>query len=400
MKPSRKFCAVLLALFFFSFAFFVVLILASDIYFEKAVRLEKNFRWDEAEVLYARSVSLSPLDARYPVALADFLLRRRLYVQERRPILESSRALYERAAGLNPFSSEIAMSLGRLELYLVRLDKDAGVDRFKAAWGKLDHALGLDPNGANTCYLYAYNGVSSWGYLADNERSVVLDRARYALTYRPWYALYLYRHMWRTLKDISVLRAVTPKTLKGQRRLLDFIEESDLWLYWSAEKKIVGTYRKKEEAAVFQEEERRMRHAIAQFKDVAASAGERISGVVLPQAWKGISDQGEHVYQDGHLYWAGTVRALASVPGGAARVVIKAKGADAEGVFPFMVVRLDEQQIGECVVSGREWADYVFDVNVSTGIKVLSITYLNDKTSKDKKEDRNLHIGEARVIKP
>ena len=400
LKPSKKFCVILPAVFFFSFAFFVVLTLASDIYFEKAVRLEKNSRWDEAQVLYARSVSLSPLDAKYPAALADFLLRRRFYTQERLSVAGKAKELYERALRLDPRSSEIAMSLGRLELYLFRMDQDAGADRFKSAWAQLDHALGLDPNGANTCYLYGYNGISSWGYLADDKKAAVLDRARYALTYRPWYAPALYDHMWRTLKDMSLLRAVTPKTLKGQTRLLDFIEGHDLWSYWSVQKKMVDIYKRKEEASVFQGQERRAAQGIVQFKDAAFSAGEKVSDMVTPQAWKGISDQGEHVYQDGHLYWAGTVRALISVPGGPVRVIIRAKGFDAEGVFPFMVVKIDGEEIGASVVSTHEWADYVFEADGPSGVKVLSISYVNDKMSKDKKQDMNLHIGEARVVKP
>lgn len=400
LSPAKKFCPILLTPVFLLFAFFIVLTLVSDIYFEKAVRLEKNFRWDEAQILYARSVSLSPLDAKYPTALADFLLRRRLYTQERLSVAGKAKELYERALRLNPYSSEIAMSLGRLELYLFRMDQDAGADRFKSAWAQVDHALGLDPNGVNTCYLYGYNGISSWGYLTDDERVVVLDRARYALTYRSWYAPALYAHMWRTLKDMSFFGTVTPKTLKGQTHLLDFIEGHDLWPYWSAQKKIVDAYKRKEDTSVFFEEERRAAQGIAQFKDAAVSAGEKVSDVIPPQAWKGISEQGEHIYQDGHLYWAGTVRALISFPGGPARVIIRAKGSDAEGVFPFMVVKLDGEEIGASVVSSHEWADYVFEADGPSGVKALSISYVNDNMSKDKKQDMNLHVGEARVVKP
>lgn len=60
-----------------------------------------------------------------------------------------------------------------------------------------------------------------------------------------------------------------------------------------------------------------------------------------------------------------------------------------------MIVELDGEWIGETLVDGPDWKEYSFKINSDGGIRVLSVTFVNDFC--DAKEDRNLFIGEARV---
>jgi len=93
---------------------------------------------------------------------------------------------------------------------------------------------------------------------------------------------------------------------------------------------------------------------------------------------------------------------VVNVPKGKANVNIQAKGSPVNGVWPYMIVELDGEEIGETFVDSPEWKEYEFRVDTSGTVpsdtlKVLSVTFTNDGGNKE--EDRNLYVGEARIVK-
>ena len=74
-----------------------------------------------------------------------------------------------------------------------------------------------------------------------------------------------------------------------------------------------------------------------------------------------------------------------------------AKGSAADGIYPYMIVELDGEGIGEMFVDSTDWKEYLFDVDTDGGMKVLSVTFANDGGNEKKGEDRNLYVGKVRV---
>ena len=98
------------------------------------------------------------------------------------------------------------------------------------------------------------------------------------------------------------------------------------------------------------------------------------------------------------MYWTGTVDAAVGLPIGESAIKIRAKGEPAYGIWPYMVVELDGEDIGETFVTSSEWKEYTFNINSNGGTKVLSVTFVNDGGEWEKGTDRNLYIGEACVV--
>ena len=120
-----------------------------------------------------------------------------------------------------------------------------------------------------------------------------------------------------------------------------------------------------------------------------------VSNVILIPSWQGISADGKNVFNDGTMYWEGTINAALLVPEGHVKINLQAKGSSASGIYPYMIVELDGEIIGEGFVAGPDWRDYEFNVNTNGGIKILSVTFKNDGANLIKGEDRNLFIGRA-----
>ena len=107
----------------------------------------------------------------------------------------------------------------------------------------------------------------------------------------------------------------------------------------------------------------------------------------------------------GKMYWNGTVYVVVDLGKNGAEVIIEAKktnGLDAIGesddkIAPYMIVRVDDDVVGEVFVDNDEWQEYSFNTSIGGGIKVLSIEYVNDLYDGPQGIDRNLFIGKARV---
>jgi tetratricopeptide (TPR) repeat protein len=122
--------------------------------------------------------------------------------------------------------------------------------------------------------------------------------------------------------------------------------------------------------------------------------------VVEPVDWKGKS--GENVYQNGNMYWQGTVSAPVILKEGNAKLTFRAMGTPAKGIWPHMVVKLDNEIIGEIDVKSEKVKDYEFKKMVKPGEFNLSISFTNDAVTLDKNgkmiEDRNLFVRRCRIV--
>jgi tetratricopeptide (TPR) repeat protein len=139
-------------------------------------------------------------------------------------------------------------------------------------------------------------------------------------------------------------------------------------------------------------------------EDKAIEVGNAIESIatkVIEAAdWKGRS--GENIYRNGNMYWTGTVSAPVFLKEGKAKFILQAKGTQAKGIWPRMVVKLDRDFVGEIDVTYRELKDYEFKKTVKPGKYQLSVSFMNDGGTLDKNgkliEDRNLFLRRCRVV--
>ena len=164
------------------------------------------------------------------------------------------------------------------------------------------------------------------------------------------------------------------------------------------QKKNVDLYRQKEEPEQFEKD---MKERLERIKDMKKAITSQVSPkeFVLREDWQGMTESRKRAYESGNMYWTGTIEAAINVPKGETVVSIQAKGSQAYDIWPYMVVELDGEEVGEMFVNSPAWKEYSFKVNTDGGIKVLSITFANDGGNKESGEDRNLYIGEAKVVK-
>jgi len=101
----------------------------------------------------------------------------------------------------------------------------------------------------------------------------------------------------------------------------------------------------------------------------------------------------------GRFQWEGTVNRVVNMLEGKTVIEIQAKGELAYGVWPYMIVELDGEEVGGSFIDSSEWKEYSFRMKTSGGLKVLSVTFPNDGGDKEKGIDRNLYVGKARIVK-
>ena len=99
------------------------------------------------------------------------------------------------------------------------------------------------------------------------------------------------------------------------------------------------------------------------------------------------------------MYWQGVVYKLVNLPENASMIKIQAKGDSAYGIWPYMVAEINGEEIGENFVSSCDWKEYTFNVDEKPGLKILSVTFLNDGGEWEKGIDRNLYVGEVEIVR-
>jgi tetratricopeptide (TPR) repeat protein len=114
--------------------------------------------------------------------------------------------------------------------------------------------------------------------------------------------------------------------------------------------------------------------------------------------WRGTAEgyAAKYVYQNGEMYWSGTISAPLILNRGPADLVIEAKASPANGIWPVMVVRLDGEIVGMAYVNNRQWKEFSFRLPVSyERRRELRVSFVNDGGDSQRREDRNLYVGDV-----
>lgn len=371
------------------FSLFVVLVaimlpFLGEVQFETAKRLEDNYRRKNAEKKYQLAIKINPFNSEYQARYGKFLTDQSRYRQEKISWLKRAEGLYERAIQLNSEHEEYLYWLGKIRLELKEIDR--AIDDFRMAIDK-------DPYNFRINYLVGHNLLTVWSYLDDEGKNFLIARLRYVLSLKPWYANYVYPAINHYTNDFTAIQKVTPENLVGTKALFSFIKYNNLWQYRQEVAKRLDFFRQKEEPEAFHWEK------VEKLEKMKKDYHLPPSNIILPENWQGKSESENFLYENGNMYWVGTIDAVIDMPKGNSTIYITAKGSPADKVFPYMIVELDGEEIGATYVKSPKWKKYPFVVSTEGGLKVLSITFANDRRNTEESEDRNLFIGMARVVR-
>lgn len=352
----------LLAIFIFLVSVIKIPILA-EMQYDMAQKLVAKYRWSTAETNFKKAINIDRFNSRYFAGFGEFLIREGSYDDRKKPFFERARALYERALALNPSSAEYAAKLGEIQLCLFLEDEGSDPGLVREAFHNFKRAVRNDPNGFNVSYMTGYASISVWKFLKEEERGFILDRLKYSIKTNPYYARYIYPKLWEKTKDLSLLKRITPETPRANDEQYFFLKKA----------KRIEEVKKEGEATA--------------------------SNAISAREWRGQPTSGKSIYENGEMYWDGAIYAAIRVPEGALVLKIQAKGSPADGTYPYMIVEIDGDKVGETFVYSTEWKEYIFKIWPDAGVKALSITFTNDGINQTKGEDRNLFVGEAKVEK-
>ncbi len=333
---------------------------------KEAAKLNAGFRWDDADKKIGLAARLDPLSAESNAAIGRLYAARASIVKDKAPVLLKAESKYKRAYQLNPHDTANLMEMATLEKELFLAEPDLYKDRINNAVGYFKEAFGKDPNNYIINYEIGRNYVELWKYSDDENKKFAFERFKSCLKLAPWYSEGIYYVLWRRFGDFNILLAVTPENPVAYENLYDFIVKNGLWKY---------------------------------RKEVLGKIGGSKKRTATGTAWFGKSRKGSNVYKNGNMYWPGTVNRIIGVSEGRILIKIKAKGDEAYGVWPYMVVELNGQEIGEASVNSEQWKEYEFKADTDGSIKTLSVTFVNDACDEKKGIDRNLYVGEVEVQK-
>lgn len=304
------------------------------------------------------AIKIDPFNSQYVAGFGESILQEKHHGDDA-AYLDQAMRLYGRALELNPECAGYSLKLGQIELTLFLKDK-VRAEYIKSAFDNFKCAVKNDPNGFNISYSAGYAGISVWKFLDKEEKEFILNRLKYSLKLNPSYSKYIYPKLWDETMDLNLLRKIEPPGNEPN------------WYISRLEK--------------------------LEFIRSMARRTLNVAKVVIESDWQGRSDDKKNAYVNGNMYWAGTIDAAILMPNGKSTIRIQAKGSPADNIYPYMKVELDGRQIGTATISSSEWKQYDFKVMIDGGIKVLSITFINDGLNSAKGEDRNLYIGRAEVI--
>ena len=80
------------------------------------------------------------------------------------------------------------------------------------------------------------------------------------------------------------------------------------------------------------------------------------------------------------------------------RVVVRAAGSPAEGVWPEMALLVNGRAVATATVSRSEMADYRLQARLTAGDHEIAVAFLNDRLTAD--EDRNLYLDRITITAP
>jgi len=406
---------------YFAITFIIAVPFVSNLEIEKANACKKEYRWGNADNMYNKAININSFNAEYLKEYSNFIIHKTQYQKNDLLLLKRSTTLYESALRLNPNNVEYWTLLGSamIKIYKsrLRLNDNNGVE-LKIALNCFKKAVALDPNGFNTFYKVGSAGMDIWQYLDKNEREFVLVSIKqnidlsHAYSWEP-FIKHIYQKIWNLEKTFDVLLNVTPDNLAAHARLYWFItQDSILWKYRKEQADRVNYYKQKENPEEFFQEKTKKTERVNNIKEIYKNklknvkiGKESIDTDVLKSVnmylfeWQGMANNEMNEYKNGNMYWSGSIYTGIFIPAGNITLHIKARGSRAKNIWPYMIVELDGNIVGEMFVDDPDWKSYDFDINTDGGVKVLSVTFPNDycHTVNGVREDRNLYLGDVRI---
>jgi hypothetical protein len=381
----------LMAAFSFS-AVIIVIPFVSELEMNAAKRYAAANQSQKAEEKFLNSIRIDPFNADRAARYGEFLLSQDKANDSKGLFLEKAKALYGRAASLNPANAEYWLKLGVIELRLDMSSLDSG--KTGKIMGYFRKAFENDPNSVYISYSIGYTALSLWDLLDYEDRKFVLKRLRYTVTMCPYYSHYIYAKLWRHTKNFALIMKITPENKETIINLYNFVEKNNLWQFHKEVDAVLDSSGYKAE---------RIDSIKRMFKESGAS--KKITENFDKKDWRGTGADGKTEIIDGVMYCNGTIYAPLRMKAGKAVIYIEAKKlclmkhADSYNsrLYPFMIVRLDGEEIGEAFVGVGDWREYKFTTKTDGGIKVISVSFVNDVCAVERGEERNLCIGNVRV---
>ena len=107
-------------------------------------------------------------------------------------------------------------------------------------------------------------------------------------------------------------------------------------------------------------------------------------------SWRG--EQGGNLFRNGRC-WIDV-----SLPKGNSLIRISARGQNARGEWPYMVIFMNDEMIGGEWVESDFWEFYCFRKELEGGHYRIAVEFINDLYSESPKEDRNLFVGDLEIF--
>ncbi len=411
---KRSLITLILIAGFCALVIVITMPLRAELRFNAAEKLAAAYKWKDADAAFGEAIKIDPFSARYLAGFGDFLVLQAKYQDQKALMLGKAEELYRKALELNPRGAEYYLEIGLIELNKKTVGK---------AFENFRKAVENNPNGFNIAYSIGYAGIGSWKEMNEPDKEFVLDRLRYCLKIKPWHGKHIYLKAWRVTGDFRLLQKMSPDDLKSQQALYSFIVSNNLWQFRKEQaakvescglqkvrpdrqaqagkiKKMILEAEKLSEANAWKMVNGKWQMAKGGEAIIAGNkvrAERRGLGMVAPGDWAAVSKDGKKIgFNKGAMYSNGTIYALIDIPEGRSALNIEAKGSVTDGIWPYMIVELDGEDIGETFVDSVEFKGYEFGVT-SSGTRLLGVSFVNDGSDKDKKEDRNLWVGKAEV---
>lgn len=385
---------IILVLLFVILGIGTFLPLLAKIYFNEGKTLEAKYRWRMADEKFNLAVRLDPISAEYHAGIGKLYMKRAAISKDKVPILLKAEDEFKKSHELNPYNVGYLLRLAAAEVELFLADTVKYGDRFENSVRHSKEAYEKDPHNYVFNYHTGCNLLEIWGHLSETNRQYAIQRFRHCMESAPWYGNDIYKKLWNKLKDFDVLLKVTPDNLIGYENLYSHISKNNLWKYRKEAVSKIEEYKEKERPELFAQEREERERLLRELCSLAMTKNKTEGEI----GWVGKSKSGENTYKDGNMYWTGTVHTVIKLPKGNAHIGISAKGDSAYDIWPYMIVELDGEEIGETYVNNRFcWKEYGFKVYADGGIKVLSVTFANDGGDWKKRMDRNLYVGEVVV---
>lgn len=390
---------ILLPIIFFLFVIAIIAPLAAEIEADVARKACSTGDFIKAEAGFKKAISIDRFNSSYFSEMGKCLVKKGISQnkEEVSEYLQRAVKSYEKASELNRQLASHTLELGHTYIRLF-LNNTKDVVYKNNAFLNFKRATRDDPNGFITSYSIGYTGMGIWQFLEKKEQSLVLDKLKLALKAKPSYGKYIYPHVWRHTKNFEFIEKITSQTLTGNIYMYTFLRDSNLWDFRKKVADKIKFYLKKEDPGKLKTEMLGRKKEIEEIKKSKDKKAIPLD-LILQKEWRGKDLAGKNLYENGEMYWTGRIDALLVLPSGKVAIQIQAKGTPAEDIYPYMVVELDGEEVGETFVNSSEWKEYRFTADTDGGPKVLSVKFLNDFVNTEKNEDRNLYIGETWIEK-